>query len=144
MGHRDTLPSCQFPGWLPGPLHIIVYFSVLLSFLFFIPESFLESLRIISANKCFIRGKLCIERVIWRTVSLFFEWLIRNHSENTFPQALSIYSNSQRTFKVLASKLLYHISLLWWPWRKGILRRKKEMSSWPPLDLQRLHLRNEL
>lgn len=124
-------------------LHIIVYFSVLLSFLFFITKSFLESLRVISANKCFIRRKLCIESVIWRTVYFFFEWLIRKHSENTFPQAISIYSNSHRTFKVLVSKLFYHISLLWWPWRKGILRRKKVDEFMTPLDL-RLHLRNEL
>lgn len=46
-------------------LHIIVCFSVLLilsCFLFFfIPESFTERLRLISANRHFIRGKLCIE-----------------------------------------------------------------------------------
>ena len=31
--------------------------------------------------------------------------MIRNHSENTFPQAISIYSNSLRTLKVLVSEL---------------------------------------
>lgn len=148
LGHWDISTSCWFPGQFSDPLHIIISFSVLfiiLCFLFFfIPESFIEKLRIISANRCFIRGKVGIEShlkdsfsFLWMAYQKRFRKHIPSDNFNLF--------KSLRPLKVLVPKLCVLLCKASWVALEERDTEEKEKRSRPsPSNLQRHYLRNEL